>query len=346
MTYYDILQVSENASEEVIRMAYKALAKKYHPDVFEGVPKMAEQKMKEINEAYEVLSDNQKRAEYDALINKKQNDNSTTKKGNSKKKKTPFIIVTAFIIVSIVIASLAMILVNKKDDSDKSNKTNTTVGVRTITFEDKNTAEEVLTKWRNGAANEESMIELMNEYGESQGGGKLHIITRGVFIEEIDQWCFSTDRKIGDFAIIESEYGYSICYISSFNEPANSDTEISHDYDYKALGVTYEQYKIATIIANNSKKYCEYIYSLKSVLSKGTYDENLKIEKATDYINNLPMAYGQKIILFKIQFPEDNTYNNDIIEYLNESDDITYEETVYILEELGFAVFEDGTVKW
>ena len=88
MTYYDILQVSENASEEVIRMAYKALAKKYHPDVFEGVPKMAEQKMKEINEAYEVLSDNQKRAEYDALINKKQNDNSTIiKKETSKRKK-------------------------------------------------------------------------------------------------------------------------------------------------------------------------------------------------------------------------------------------------------------------
>ena len=52
MNYYEILQVSENASEEVIRMAYKALAKKYHPDVFDGDSKIAEQKMKEINEAY------------------------------------------------------------------------------------------------------------------------------------------------------------------------------------------------------------------------------------------------------------------------------------------------------
>ena len=42
--------MSENASEEVIRMAYKALAKKYHPDVFDGDPKIAEQKMKELND--------------------------------------------------------------------------------------------------------------------------------------------------------------------------------------------------------------------------------------------------------------------------------------------------------
>lgn len=75
MTYYDILQVSENASEEVIRMAYKALAKKYHPDVFDGDPKIAEQKMKELNEAYEVLSNQQKRMEYDAFIHKTTYDN-------------------------------------------------------------------------------------------------------------------------------------------------------------------------------------------------------------------------------------------------------------------------------
>ena len=75
MNYYEILQVSENASEEVIRMAYKALAKKYHPDVFDGDPKIAEHKMKELNEAYEVLSNQPKRMEYDAFINKTTYDN-------------------------------------------------------------------------------------------------------------------------------------------------------------------------------------------------------------------------------------------------------------------------------
>jgi len=61
MTYYDILEISPTASEEVIKMAYKALAKKYHPDTYTGDKAYAELKMKEINEAYEVLSTDRKR---------------------------------------------------------------------------------------------------------------------------------------------------------------------------------------------------------------------------------------------------------------------------------------------
>lgn len=74
MTYYDILEISENASDEVVRMAYKALAKKYHPDVFKGDPKEAEEKMKQINEAFEILSDNQKRKQYDNSLHKGMNE--------------------------------------------------------------------------------------------------------------------------------------------------------------------------------------------------------------------------------------------------------------------------------
>ena len=54
MTYYDILEVSEKASQEVIRMAYKALCKKYHPDLYQGDKSFAEEQMKKINEAYEI----------------------------------------------------------------------------------------------------------------------------------------------------------------------------------------------------------------------------------------------------------------------------------------------------
>ena len=65
MTYYDILEISEKASPEVIRMAYKALCKKYHPDVYQGDKNFAEEKMKQINEAYETLSDETKKKQYD-----------------------------------------------------------------------------------------------------------------------------------------------------------------------------------------------------------------------------------------------------------------------------------------
>lgn len=61
--YYEILGVSKTASQDEIKKAYRTLAKKYHPDL--NKEPGAEEKFKEINEAYETLSDEQKRAQYD-----------------------------------------------------------------------------------------------------------------------------------------------------------------------------------------------------------------------------------------------------------------------------------------
>lgn len=73
MNYYEILQVLPSALPEVIHMAYKALAKKYHPDVYTGDKKYAEEKMKLITAAYRVLSDPQQRLQYDNTYFKKNN---------------------------------------------------------------------------------------------------------------------------------------------------------------------------------------------------------------------------------------------------------------------------------
>ena len=62
--YYEVLGVSKGASDDEIKKAYRKLAKKYHPDMNPG-DKEAEAKFKEVNEAYSVLSDEQKRARYD-----------------------------------------------------------------------------------------------------------------------------------------------------------------------------------------------------------------------------------------------------------------------------------------
>ena len=62
--FYEVLGVNRNASEKEIKKAYRALARKHHPDVNPG-DAQAEQKYKEISQAYEVISDKEKRAQYD-----------------------------------------------------------------------------------------------------------------------------------------------------------------------------------------------------------------------------------------------------------------------------------------
>ena len=67
--YYEILEVDKNASKEIIEKAYKTLIKKYHPDLQENNLKIKyEEKIKIINQAYEVLSNSEKRKNYDLIL--------------------------------------------------------------------------------------------------------------------------------------------------------------------------------------------------------------------------------------------------------------------------------------
>ena len=61
--YYEVLGIEKSASKAEIKKSYRRLAKKYHPDVNKAAD--AEEKFKEVQEAYEVLSDDQKRSAYD-----------------------------------------------------------------------------------------------------------------------------------------------------------------------------------------------------------------------------------------------------------------------------------------
>lgn len=88
--YYEILEVNPKASKEVIEKAYRVLAKKYHPDLYIGEKKeYAERKIKEINAAYNILSDEFLREQYDSEL-KKQNIEYTQNYYQGQKKQNIF----------------------------------------------------------------------------------------------------------------------------------------------------------------------------------------------------------------------------------------------------------------
>ncbi len=112
--YYDILNVSENASMEKIKSEYKKLVKKYHPDV--NKEKGAKEKFKAIQEAYEVLSNKNKRKEYDELVaNKKYKVAKSTY--SNKIKNNNFAWKTLIVVLLVAFAFLIMFTEDKPTDN-------------------------------------------------------------------------------------------------------------------------------------------------------------------------------------------------------------------------------------
>lgn len=90
MNYYDILGISNTATNSEIKKAYKTLVKKYHPDVFEGDKSVADSKIKQLNEAYEVLSNADERAKYDEALLAVSNENTTSSNNYSNSQTTDY----------------------------------------------------------------------------------------------------------------------------------------------------------------------------------------------------------------------------------------------------------------
>ena len=81
MNYYELLQVDQSASVDVIKASYKALAKKYHPDIYNDGGAM----MEKINIAFDILSDSNKRKEYDYTLKKRDDDLQNVKDNENAK---------------------------------------------------------------------------------------------------------------------------------------------------------------------------------------------------------------------------------------------------------------------
>ena len=133
------------------------------------------------------------------------------------------------------------------------------------------------------------------------------------------------------------------------------DIDLTNYDDYGS----YDEFDFAT---NNPKKhaianvvggydaYKTYASALNDITAdkdkNGNAINGSRKKKVTSYINNLDAEYGEKIILFKSLYKSDDTYNQDIIDYLNGRDDISYKEMETILKELGFEVDAEGNITW
>jgi hypothetical protein len=119
------------------------------------------------------------------------------------------------------------------------------------------------------------------------------------------------------------------------------------EFDYAANNPG--KYALAKSVGGYSeyKTYSKKLNGIKS--DKDAYGKSIngsRKEKVLNYINSLDADYETKLILYKSEYPSDDTYNMEIIDYLNNRSDISYDEMVAILKELGFTVTSDGMIYW
>lgn len=131
------------------------------------------------------------------------------------------------------------------------------------------------------------------------------------------------------------------------------ETAFIYTDDYSWAADSPAQYSISKVISDDVKVYRQYTSELSAI--KADKDSNGKSisgsakKKKTEYINSLDLDYGQRIILYRSLFDSNadkNTYNPQIVEYLDSRDDITPEEMQAILESLDMKVHSDGRITW
>jgi hypothetical protein len=78
----------------------------------------------------------------------------------------------------------------------------------------------------------------------------------------------------------------------------------------------------------------------------GKSDTGTRKTNVINYLNDLDIEYGEKLILFRTEYPADDTYNYDIVKYLEAKEGLTYQEKLEILAALGMTVDAEGYVTW
>lgn len=122
-----------------------------------------------------------------------------------------------------------------------------------------------------------------------------------------------------------------------------STNETTNEYTVPVIpsNVSANEYDAICLFSDDPKWFCKKLEEAEDLIRcNATHDE------VVDYINDAYLEYEEKIIFYKFLYPESTEYNKEILDYLNERDDLYYDDVVVILEELGVTVSEDGNVTW
>ena len=156
-----------------------------------------------------------------------------------------------------------------------------------------------------------------------------------------------------DISSIKDEYKDSEDYVGQKRDIIDvikntylNDEQKSYLYD-RYYGNT-ETLGIINAIGIDFDSYLDYEYQSFTADKdeNGKTISGSKKQKVFDYINSMDIDFEQKLILAKLQYKNYNEYNYDIVDYLNNNDDISYEDEVYILKKLGFTVDDEGNIYW
>ena len=160
-------------------------------------------------------------------------------------------------------------------------------------------------------------------------------------------------RAKTDISSIKDEYKGSKDYtgqkreiITTIKDSGLNDEQKSYLYDkYYASSETLDVVKAIGIDFDSYLDY-EYQNFTADKDADGKSISGSKKQKVFDYINSMDIGFEEKIILAKLQYNTYDEYNYDIIDYLNNNGDISYDQEVAILKKLGFKVDDEGNIYW
>ena len=131
---------------------------------------------------------------------------------------------------------------------------------------------------------------------------------------------------------------------------SSEDAKEFYDGVYSWVKNNPEKVTVSKAVTNDVVAYRQYAKDLDAIRADKDADgktiSGSAKAKKLDYINSLDIDYGARLILFKNEYNADDTYNYEIIDYLNAREDISFDEMNTILRELGFNVTADGMITW